>query len=298
MGGLARSSFLVALSLLGLSLDTGVSAQTSKAKEVAPEHKKPVDVFNHIEGGVTVLTLRPAGTVVRKGEWVVEFDSAHFRDALTRQEMAVKSVDAAYRAAEMRREVAEIGVKEWVDWISKEDIAGADAEIAQAMAQRMRAEERAKDSESAADQRVLAEAQIAEGQARARKAILMKYAEAKHIKELEGEVFKAKGEELRMEAALLRERSKEEKLRREIALCRVVAPIDGVVVYLRPVEEGDAFRWGEVVFRIFPNPTPRSNTGRKWADRFDLGRVASTRRALHVGRGPAARLLDGPGSWM
>jgi multidrug resistance efflux pump len=243
-----------------LSLDTGVSAQKSKAKEVAPEHKKPVDVFNHIEGRVTVLKLRPAGTVVGKGEWVVEFDSAHLREALTRREMAVKSVEAAYRAAEMRREVAEIGVKEWVDGISKEDIARADAQIVQAIAERMRAEERAKASESAADQRVLAEAQMAEGKARAEKAILVKYAEAKHFKELEGEVFKAKGEELRMEAALLRERSKEEKLRREIAACGVVAPIDGVVGYLRPVKEGDAFRWGEVVFRIFPDPTPKSNT--------------------------------------
>jgi hypothetical protein len=55
MRGLARRSFLATLSLLGLSLDTGVSAQTSKAKEVAPEHKKAVDVFNHIEGKVTVL---------------------------------------------------------------------------------------------------------------------------------------------------------------------------------------------------------------------------------------------------
>jgi HlyD family secretion protein len=260
MCGFARRSFLATLSLLVLSLDTGVTAQTPKAKEAAPEHKKPVDVFSHIDGRVSVIKLRPAGTVVRKGEWVIEFDSARLRDALTRRDTAVKSVEAAYRAAEMRRQVAEIGVREWVDWISKEDIAQADAQIVEAVAERMRAEERAKASESAADRRVLAEAQMAEGKARAEKAILVKYAEAKHFKELEAEVFKAKGEELRMKAAWLCERLKEENLRREIAGCRVVAPIDGVVGYLRPVQEGDAVRWGEVVFRIFPDPTPKSNT--------------------------------------
>ena len=71
-----------------------------------------------------MLKLRPAGTVVRKGEMVVEFDSEHLRDALTRQEMSVESLDAAYRAAVMKREAAEIGVREFVDGISKEDLRG------------------------------------------------------------------------------------------------------------------------------------------------------------------------------
>jgi hypothetical protein len=243
MGGFARGSFLATLSLLGLSLTTGASAQTSKAREAAPEHRKPVDVFDHIEGELTVLKRKPAGTVVRRGAWVVEFDSADLRDALTRQGLAVTSAEAAYRAAALRREAAEVGVKE--------SVAGM---------------ERAKTSRSAADRLVLTGAQVAEEGARA-EAILVKCAEAKKLKELEGEVFKAKEEELRMEAALLRERSKEERLRRDIAACKVVVPIDGVVGYLRPVGEEDTFREGEVVFRIFPEPTPRpggTTTGPVW----------------------------------
>ena len=125
MGGLARGLVLATLLRVGLSLDTGVSAQTSKAKEAPREHTKPVDVFNHIEGEVTAPQLGPAGTVVRKGEMVVEFDSEHLRDALTRQGMSVKSLDAAYRAAVMKREAAQIGVREFVYGISKEDLARA-----------------------------------------------------------------------------------------------------------------------------------------------------------------------------
>ena len=66
-------------------------------------------------------------------------------------------------------------------------------------------------------------------------------------------------EELKAEAVFQREKSKEEKLRREIEACKVVAPIDGTVGYLRPVEEEDTFREGEVVFRIFPHPAPKPN---------------------------------------
>ena len=262
MAGFARRAILASLSLLGLSLGTEASAQTpkEKAKEASAEHKKPVDVFNHIEGEVTVLKLKSAGAVVKKGEWVVEFDSTDLRGALTRQTLGVESVEAAYRTAKMSREVAEIGVKEFVDGISKEDIEQADAAIAQATAARIRAEDRARTSKSANDQLVLNDARIAERKAVAKKAILIKYTEAKNLKELEIEVLKAKEEELKAEAVFQLEKSKEEKLRREIEACKVVASIDGTVGYLRPVEEEDTFREGEVVFRIFPHPAPKPNS--------------------------------------
>jgi multidrug efflux pump subunit AcrA (membrane-fusion protein) len=260
MAGFARRAILASLSLLGLSLGTEAWAQTPKAKKASAEHKKPVDAFNHIEGEVTVLKLKSAGAVVKKGEWVVEFDSTDLRDALARQSLGVESVEAAYRTAKMSREVAEIGVKEFVDGISKEDVERADAAIAQATAERARAEDRVKTSKSAKDQLVLTEARIAEQKAIAKKAILIKYTEAKNLKELEIEVLKAKEVELKAEAVFQLEKSKEEKLRREIEACKVVAPIDGTVGYLRPVEEEDTFREGEVVFRIFPHPAPKPDS--------------------------------------
>ncbi|MDR3634755.1 MAG: hypothetical protein P4L84_13205 [Isosphaeraceae bacterium] len=247
----------MSLSLLGLSLGTEAPAQAPQAKAAPPELKKPVDVFNHNEGESVVLKRKPAGTVVKKGEWVLEFDSADLQDALTNQKIGIQAAEAAYRNAKMNREVAEIGVKEFVDGISKEDIELADAAIAQAKAERLSAEAKAKSSQSAEDQLALTEARIAEQKAIGKKAILIKYTEAKDLKELESEVFKAKEEELKKEAVLQREKSKGEKVRREIAACKVVAPTDGTVGYLRPVEEEDTFQQGEVLFRIFPEKTSK-----------------------------------------
>lgn len=248
----ARKTALATASLLGLWLVPHAGAQAPKAKDAPAAPKKPVDVFNRIEGESTVVKLKPAGTVVKKGEWVIEFDSSDLKDAPTNQLIGVKAAEADYRNGKMKREVAEIGVKEFVDGISKEDIEQADAAIAQATAGRVRAEDQAKTSDSDDNQRALTEARIAEAKAKAKREILVKYTEAKDLKELEAEVFKAKETELEKEAAFLREKSKAEKLRREIDQCKVVAPIDGTVGYLRTVEEEDTFKQGEVLFRIFP----------------------------------------------
>ena len=158
MGGFTRRAVLAGLSLLGSSLGTDAPAQAQEAKDAPPARKKPVDVFNHNEGESTVLKLKPAGTVVKKGEWVVEFDPGDLKDALANQKNNAKAAEAAYRTARMTREVAEIGVKEFVEGISKEDIEQADAAIAQATGERVRAEEEARTSKSAEDQLALTEA--------------------------------------------------------------------------------------------------------------------------------------------
>lgn len=252
MSVFARRAVLAGVSLLGLGLGPDASAQVARTKDAPAAPKGPVDVFNRIEGESTVVKLKSAGTVVKKGEWVLQFDATDLQDALTNQMIGVKAAEAAYRNAKMNREVAEIGVKEFVDGISKEDIEQADAAIAQATADRLHAEDQANTSKSEDSQHALGEAQINERKAKAKKAILVKYTEVKDRKELESEVFKAKEEELMKEAALMREKLKAEKLRREIEECKVVAPIAGTVGYLRPVSEEDTFKQGEVLFRIFP----------------------------------------------
>ena len=250
MSGFARCAVLACVSVVTLLLSAESRAQSDR--DAPAPRKKPVDVFNHIPGESTVLKRKPAGTVVKKGECVVELDDTQLREALTNQKLGIKAAEAAYRSAKMNREVAEIGVKEFVDGISKEDIEMADADIAQATAERLRAEDKAKLSKLPEDEQALGDAQLAEQKAKAKKEILVKYTDAKDLKELEGEVFKAKEVERVTQAALQRETSKADRLRRDIEACKAVAPTDGVVGYLRPIDEEDTFQQGEVMFRIFP----------------------------------------------
>ena len=254
MTGFECRAVLASLSLVVLSLWTDALAQ---AQDIPPARKRPLDVYNHIDGESTVVKRKPAGTVVKKGDWVIEFDSSDLQDTLNRQTITLKAAETAYRSAKMAREVVEIGVKEFTDGISKEDIEQADMAIALASARRASAEDRAKSSHSEEDKVALIEAKINEQKAKGKKAILIKYTEVKNLKEIEGEVFKAKEEELKKEAVLVGEKSKAEKLRKEIDECRVAAPMDGTIGYLREVEVEDTFEQGEVLFRIFPPRVPQ-----------------------------------------
>ncbi len=58
MTGFACRAVLASLSLMILSLWTQASAQ---APDASPARKRPLDVFNHIDGESTVIKRQPAG---------------------------------------------------------------------------------------------------------------------------------------------------------------------------------------------------------------------------------------------
>ena len=68
-------------------------------------------------------------------------------------------------------------------------------------------------------------------QAQSKKKVLTKYTREKTIKELESEVKKAHSDELAKQATWELEKGKENKLEKQIGICTLVAPIDGLVVY-------------------------------------------------------------------
>ena len=190
----------------------------------------------------------------------MQLDPTDLQDKLASQKTGLKVAELAYRYAKMNREVAEIGVKEFIDGISKEDIEQADLAVAEAKLKRMDAEKQAKKSKNPNDDLAFLEAKIAEDKAKAKKETLIKYTEAKNVKELESEVFKAKEEELKKEGDWQLEKSRGEKLRKAIEACKVVAPIAGTVGYPRHVEVEDTFRQGDVMFQIFPDAAPKTKS--------------------------------------
>src|SRR5260370_41179860 len=68
-------------------------------------------------------------------------------------------------------------------------------------------------------------------QAQSKRKVLVDFTRGKTIKELRSEVEKARSDELAKKATWELENSKEKKLERQIAACKIVAPSDGLVVY-------------------------------------------------------------------
>ena len=105
---------------------------------------------------------------------------------------------------------------------------------------------------------------------------MVDYTKPKKIKELQSSVEKARAEELAKKAILALEDMKEKKLERQIASCRIVAPMDGTLVYAPPnnnrvvqkrdgtlvnmpavIEEGATVRERQILFEIVPAPETR-----------------------------------------
>ena len=249
------------------------------------ESSKNQDVYCKVEGtGTTIISIVPEGKSVKKGELVCELDSAALKDQLTNQVITTKGAEAAYQNAKLTREVAEIGVIEYLEGIYKQDHATAEGEIKLAEADLKRAEDRLDWSDkmvekgyvsigqNISDKLTLQRAKFTIEQAQTKLNVLEKYTKDKTTKELKSEVEKARSDELAKQATWELEKSKEEKLIRQIANCKILAPDDGLVVYANDpgrggmgqttpqIEEGATIRERQKIFSLPDTTKMQVNT--------------------------------------
>ena len=237
------------------------------------ESSKNQDAFCNVEGGTTIISIKPEGTRVKKGEVVCELDSAALKDSLTNQKITTESAKANFANATLTREVAEIAVREYVEGIYKQDLATVEGEIKLAESELSRAEDRVdwaqrmylkgyvSLAQKVSEDLALKKARFALEQAQSKKKVLVDYTRDKTIKELESDVKKALSDELAKKATLELETGKEKKLERQIAACMIIAPSDGLVVYANDptrafmsntpqVEEGAQVRERQKIFSL------------------------------------------------
>jgi multidrug efflux pump subunit AcrA (membrane-fusion protein) len=251
------------------------------------------DLYSKVEGQTTIIKIIPEGSQVKKGDVVAELDSASLRDRLVNQHNAIRSAEDAYKRARLTREVAEIALHEYTEGILKQEqqavrqgIDGARSAMRKAegrLQRTRRANQRITDmlaamggAKTPAD--VVAELDIRDRledaeralererrsleQAEGKREVLEKYTREKTIKELEGEIGKARADERAKQAAWELEKSKAGKLERQIASCTLVAPMDGQVIYANDparmlarnqpqIEEGATVRERQLIIRIF-----------------------------------------------
>jgi len=247
--------------------------QITVVEKGALESSKNQDEFCKVEGGTSIIMIKPEGSRVKQGELVCELDSAALADSLVNQRITTSSAKANYGNATLTREVAEIAVVEYEEGIFKQDLATVLGEIKLAESDLSRSEDRVEWSQRMygkgyvsqatvkSEELALQKAQFAREQAQSKKKVLEDYTKAKTIKELKSEVEKARSDELAKEATFQLETGKEKKLEKQIAACRILAPSDGLVVYANDptrafmsntpqVEEGAQVRERQKIFSL------------------------------------------------
>jgi HlyD family secretion protein len=247
--------------------------QITVVEKGALESSKNQDAFCSVEGGTTIIMIKPEGTRVKKGEVVCELDSAALKDSLTNQRITTESAKANFGNATLTREVAEIAVIEYEEGIFTQDLATVEGEIKLAESDLSRAEDRVEWAQrmfkkgyvslaqKVSEELALKKAVFALEQAQSKKKVLVEYTKNKTIKELKSEVEKARSDELAKKATHELESGKEKKLEKQIAACEIKAPSDGLVVYANDpsrafmsntpqVEEGAQVRERQKIFSL------------------------------------------------
>lgn len=245
-----------------------VPAQESGAAE-APARKRQ-DVLNVVEGRNTIISLKPQGTRVEKGDLVCELESFTFKERLNGQEKTAKEAENALQIARRAREAAESDVKEYAEGKSKLELQKTKGEISLAESKLKAAEEKLGRSKRLNEQGKLARgwvvsdelavkrARLALEQAQRKRETLEKYTRDKMIKTLQSKVERARSEELARQAVYGREQSARERLLEQIEKCKVLAPASGRISYSKPIEEGAEVDKGQLLFRLVPDVDPKA----------------------------------------
>ncbi|MFI5460251.1 MAG: hypothetical protein ACHRXM_32945 [Isosphaerales bacterium] len=263
------SSNLVRLGLLAgfATLLAGAIALAQERKGGEPAGRPRVDVFNPVEGRAVVITSRPDGARVAKGDIVCELDPAGLQDRLATQEIIVRGAEANVHGARIAREVAVLAVIEYQQGTFIQDFATTEGEIKLAESELSRAEDRldwtrrmyekgyTSLAEKVTDELTLKKNRFALEQAQSKKKILVDYSKARTIKALTGAVETARARELAKQAGLERERSARKSLTDQIRRCKVTAPAGGRIEYAAPIGAGAVVHDGQLLFRVVPDGT-------------------------------------------
>jgi len=251
-----------------LGLGAVASAQERDAGEFAAQ--KDEEVFNKVPGQSTITYIRPEGSLVKKGDLVCELDSSTLKNHLATQEAATKGAEVASHNAQLPREAAEIAVTEYVEGTFKQEREGLLGRIGLAESVLKQAEDRRAKMKNlvekglASRERLVTEemavqrALLTLQQAQRKRDTLERYTKDKMIKTLQGEVEKARADELAKQAAYGLAKAAQERLQKQIENCRVLAPSNGRLRYSEPIEEAADVREGQLLFWVVPEEEPKA----------------------------------------
>ena len=263
--------------------------------------REQVIIKSEVEGKTTILSLVKEGTLVKKGDLLIELDVSRLGDEKIDQQIRVQNAEAAFIRARENLAVVKNQVQsdlekaELAFQFAKEDLVKyeegeypkelkeANARITVAKEELWRAEEKLRWSQILYDEKYISQTELQADELSAQKAkldlelaegdldLLRNYTYKRKVTELTSEVrqtelalkrtqrkaaadiVQAEAELWAKESEFTRESSKLDKIIQQIAKTKIVAPIDGLVVYAtsaqgnwrgnaEPLDEGQEVR--------------------------------------------------------
>lgn len=224
--------------------------------------------------GTAILKIVPAGTMVKKGDFLIQFDDSALRTQLTQQRIYVANALALKTQSETALKTAEAALQEYINGTSKQEQELARGEVFVAEENLRRAEEYLRFAERLAARNYINAVQLDAERFAVQKAakdldaartkldVLQNHTYQKMVAQLQGAIAQQKAALTAAEATYALEKSRQEVLETQVANCHVVAPADGQVVYANEndrrrddqviIEEGAIIREGKTVIRL-PN---------------------------------------------
>jgi HlyD family secretion protein len=232
------------------------------------------EVKSEGQAGTTILEVVDEGAVVKKGEFLLQFDDSVLELALTQQEIQVATDQALVIQAQSELDKFRHMLNEYKDGLYlmvKETyesvLLQAESQLsslqdALAHTRRMFKKGYVSKIQLDAEQQSVEMAKKATQAARTTLMVHNDFTRQRMISEYESEIEKQKALLKAAQYTLKLSEQRRDELKEQISYCRVVAPADGQVVYRndyrrRPpvvIEEGAQIRQGQVIFRL-PDPT-------------------------------------------
>jgi multidrug resistance efflux pump len=225
------------------------------------EPSRALQFQSQVEGRTSIVSLRPDGSRVKKGELVCELDSTAFKRKLISQTITIKSAEAAYKKAKLAREAADIALREYVDGALEQERLTLKMAITNAASGVQRANTRVDRARNVQDRvkealgakggaatpadmvaELLVDEQLESAlmtrereqsaleEAKAKRQVLEKYTSKKKTAELKSEIEHRRSDELARLAALQTEKTEERFLRQQIENCTIYASFVGYLV--------------------------------------------------------------------
>jgi HlyD family secretion protein len=226
--------------------------------------------------GVSILKVVPEGTVVKKGDFLVELDSSLFREERNTQQIAVNTAEALVVEARNLHETALIAKEEYLDGTYVQERQTIESEVFVAEENVSRAIEYYEYSKKLAAKGYVNQLQLQADKfsventkklldaAKTKLKVLDEYTKAKMLKQLESDIVitKAKWEAEKKSYDVAVEKLNE--INEQIAHCVIISPKDGVVTYAHDredfrgesfmIKEGAVIRERQAIIRL-PDPT-------------------------------------------